>query len=146
MTTISLEGLASGGSGETRALAYIKVNYNGQNYDWQIFIPENTPLEDFFVSATPLIEAQINAKEAAWEALDPKTRTIENPMTGEITVIPILKEEIVCADIPDYYALRRNEYPPLGDQLGAIWKGPNSPDYISMQEKIQAVKDKYPKP
>lgn len=55
------------------------------------------------------------------------------------------KGEIVCPDIPDYYAKRRSEYPPLADQLDAFWKGEASQDYQNMLAKIQAVKNKYPK-
>lgn len=44
----------------------------------------------------------------------------------------------------DYQALRRNEYPSIGDQLDALWKGGEA--LAEMAARIQAVKDKYPKP
>lgn len=145
-TTISLEGLGSAGGNETRAIAYLKVTYNNQLYDWQVFVPENTSLDVFFATATPIIEGQIAKKELEWENLDPKTRTVKDPITGEDITVPINKEEIVRPDIPDYYALRRNEYPPLQEQLAAMWKGPSSDEYRAIQKKIQEVKNKYPKP
>ena len=66
-------------------------------------------------------------------------------MTGQITEAPISKEEIVKPSIPDYYALRRSEYPSLGDQLDAVWKGTASQAFLDMQAKIALVKAKYPK-
>lgn len=44
----------------------------------------------------------------------------------------------------DYEALRRAEYPPIRDQLDAIWKGGEA--LTEMASLVQAVKDKYPKP
>jgi hypothetical protein len=40
--------------------------------------------------------------------------------------------------------LRSNEYPPIGDQLDALWKGGDAA--AEMLAKVQAVKAKYPKP
>ena len=141
--SISLEGLMSVGGDETRALAMVKVDHNGQTYDWQIFIPEGANLSEYVTNAEATVKAQIDAKEAAWTALTPKTREIEDPMTGETTTQDIPKDEIVRPDIPDYYAKRRAEYPSIGDQLDAFWKGGDAA--TAMLAKIQAVKDKYPK-
>jgi len=52
-------------------------------------------------------------------------------------------EEIdMCVD-----DLRRAAYPPIGDQLDAIWKyfDSDSVDMDSMLDKVKAVKAKYPK-
>lgn len=145
--TISLTGLASQAQPETRALAYLDVNYNSTLYAWQIYIPNSvTDLAEYLQLSAGVIQSQIDAKEAEWAALEPKTKTITNPITNEQTTVPIPKEEIVKPDIPDYFASRRSAYPPLGDQLDAVWKGPNHSDYVTMQEKIQAVKSQYPKP
>lgn len=43
-----------------------------------------------------------------------------------------------------YARKRQQEYPSIGDQLDALWKGGSAAD--AMLEKIQAVKTKYPKP
>ena len=43
-----------------------------------------------------------------------------------------------------YARKRQVEYPSIGDQLDALWKGGSAAD--AMLEKIQAVKTKYPKP
>lgn len=43
-----------------------------------------------------------------------------------------------------YTERRRNEYPPLEEQLDAYWKG--GEEEAAMRQKILAVKEKYPKP
>ena len=141
--SISLEGLMSPGGDEIRALAMLKVDHNGLTYDWQAFVPPNTDLTTFIAQSESAIKAQIDAKEAAWAALTPKTREVTDPITGETTTTPIEKSEIVRPDIPDYYAKRRAEYPSLGDQLDALWKGGDA--QTNMQALIAAVKAKYPK-
>ena len=141
--SISLEGLMSPGGDEIRALAMLKVTHNGLTYDWQAFVPPNTDLTTFITQSESAIKAQIDAKEAAWAALTPKTREVTDPRTGETTTVPIEKSEIVRPDIPDYYAKRRAEYPSIGDQLDALWKGGDA--QTAMQAQIAAVKTKYPK-
>ena len=42
-----------------------------------------------------------------------------------------------------YKALRAAEYPSIGDQLDALWKG--GAEAEAMLAKVQAVKQKYPK-
>ena len=44
----------------------------------------------------------------------------------------------------DYAEIRRKEYPAIGDQLDALWKG--GVDLEQMREKVLQVKQKYPKP
>ncbi len=44
----------------------------------------------------------------------------------------------------EYRDLRAPEYPPVSDQLDALWKGGNAA--AEMMAKIQAVKVKFPKP
>jgi len=44
----------------------------------------------------------------------------------------------------EYQRLRAVEYPPIGDQLDALFHAGVFPS--EMAEKIQAIKDKYPKP
>lgn len=144
MTTVSLEGLQSGMTGEDRAIAILKVNHNGQNYDWQIFVPVGADLSTFINGCSGRVGAEIDAKEAEWAALTPKTREIADPFTGQTTTVDIDKSEVVRPEIPDYYAKRRAEYPSIGDQLDAQWKG--GQEAADMQVKVQAVKDKYPKP
>jgi hypothetical protein len=144
MTTVALTGLQSGITGEERAIALLQVDHNGQTYEWQMFIPNGVDLSSYVESSAARLGAEIDAKEAAWAALNPKTRDIVDPMTGETTSVPIDKSEIVRPEIPDYYAKRRAEYPAIGEQLDAMWKGGDA--MTAMQAKIQTVKQKYPKP
>jgi hypothetical protein len=44
---------------------------------------------------------------------------------------------------PTYAQKRAAEYPPIGDQLDALWKGGDAA--AEMLVKVQAVKSKYPK-
>ena len=46
-------------------------------------------------------------------------------------------------DAHAYIAKRQAEYPPIGDQLDALWKGGDAA--AEMLAKVQAVKAKYPK-
>ncbi len=47
-------------------------------------------------------------------------------------------------ELLSYRRLRAAEYPPVGDQLDALWKGGDAA--TEMLLKVQAVKAKYPKP
>ena len=47
-------------------------------------------------------------------------------------------------DAKEYQRQRVPEYPSIGDQLDAIWKGGDA--YDVMLAKVMAIKDKYPKP
>jgi hypothetical protein len=143
--SVAIGGLQSGLPNEERAIALLSVVRKNQRYDWQVFVPLDAPDLGTFVSQVmPSVYADIDSKEAQWAALEPKTRTIEDPFTGQTTVVDIPKSEIVRPDIPDYYAKRRAEYPPLAEQLDAMWKGGQA--QTDMLAKIQAVKQKYPKP
>ena len=144
--SIELTGLFTPPAPETRSIAYLNVQHNGQTYDWLIYVPHDVSVGEYVTANEAAIYAQIDAKEAQWDVLDPKTRTITDPFTDETITVDIQKSEIVHPDSPDYYALRRAEYPSIGDQLGAIAKGLNSAEYLDIQAKIAAVKSKYPKP
>ena len=138
---ISLEGLQSGVTGEDRAIAILKVEHNGQTYDWMTFVPPDTDLATYIAASEARIKAEIDAKEALWAA-SPKMREVDG--INGIETVAIDKSEIVRADNPDYYASRRAEYPALADQLDAMWKGADA--MTAMAAKIAAVKAKYPKP
>ena len=148
MSEINITGLASNIENEDRSLAYLEVQHNNNFYNWQIFIPNYiTNLQDYLDSIKQSILNDIDNKEQEWANLNPKTRTIQDPMQPDQNItIDISKEEIVKPNIPDYYALRRNEYPKLSDQLDAIWKGSDSQAFLDMKNKISEVKLKYPKP
>ena len=58
----------------------------------------------------------------------------------------VIDESLVNAWVdPDTYKYNRvAEYPSIGDQLDALWKGGDAA--AEMLAKVQAVKTKYPKP
>lgn len=43
----------------------------------------------------------------------------------------------------DYRVLRVRDYPPIADQLDAVWKGGEALD--KMRAQVMAIKEKYPK-
>jgi len=59
-----------------------------------------------------------------------------------------LMQKIAAIEAEDialsYQGKRALEYPPIGDQLDALWKGGTAA--TDMLAKVQAVKAKYPKP
>lgn len=62
--------------------------------------------------------------------------------------IPTRDELVALVDSADYIDKRSAEYPPIGDQLDAIWKllkDPKDLDGILVQKAIDDVKAKYPK-
>ena len=72
------------------------------------------------------------------EWLDTKqTRPTDSEIAAEVTK---LQAEY---DAKEYARKRAPEYPPIGDQLDALFKAGAFP--ADMAAKIQAVKDKYPK-
>jgi len=60
-----------------------------------------------------------------------------NPVTYDETAVQ------AYIDAHAYIAKRQPEYPPIGDQLDALWKGGDAA--TEMLAKVQAVKTKYPK-
>jgi hypothetical protein len=52
-------------------------------------------------------------------------------------------ESIAAAKAVEYRGNRMAEYPSIGDQLDALWKGGEAAD--AMRAIVQAVKTKYPK-
>lgn len=146
MSEVIITGI-SNVQGEERSLVHLYVEHNGNTYEWKRYVPKNVDsLDDFIISIKQSVLNEIDSKESAWADLEPKTRTILDPLTNTETTVPIAKEEIVSPSIPDYYTLRKNEYPSLGDQLDAIWKGVDSESFINMMNKIKEIKNKYPKP
>lgn len=73
-------------------------------------------------------------------------KTINNPLPDgaielDTEIAETAKGRTVLAS--DWFALREDAYPPLKDQLDAMWKG--GADADAMAAKVQAVKDRYPK-
>ena len=62
----------------------------------------------------------------------------DNPVTYDEAIVQ------AYIDAHTYIAKRQAEYPFIGDQLDALWKGGDAA--AEMLAKVQAVKTKYPKP
>lgn len=58
--------------------------------------------------------------------------------------VPTPAELQVAMDSDSYAEKRLMEYPSVGDQLDALWKGGQA--QADMSAKVQAVKAKFPKP
>jgi hypothetical protein len=80
------------------------------------------------------------------------TRIEVNVLTGEQVEIDLTPAEVAAAQASalaweqrpnQYRALRATAYPPIGDQLDALWKGGAAAAEMLVQ--IQNVKARYPK-
>ena len=69
----------------------------------------------------------------------------KTPITQvEADAIAVAKMAAMGFPVPPAYVTQREmEYPPIGDQLDAMWKG--GTEAAVMRAKIEAVKAKYPK-
>jgi hypothetical protein len=69
---------------------------------------------------------------------------------ADLSGLPIDRFSFDEKDLQAHYSdFRRNEYPSIGDQLDAIWKGllpQEGSEAEIMKRQILGVKDKYPKP
>lgn len=81
----------------------------------------------------PQAQFVIRGGEIEWHSQD-----IPQPAREE------LEASLLAIDSLAYQKLRAAEYPPIGDQLDALWKGGDAAS--EMLVRIQAVKTKYPKP
>ncbi len=77
---------------------------------------------------------------AGTEAYDAQGNSVElNTSAIDIEVARLQAEY----DAQEYARKRALEYPPVGDQLDALWKGGDAA--AEMLARVQAVKAKYPK-
>ena len=87
----------------------------------------------------------MNLHQAIYQ-LNPTVVTIRGDVAydangNEVSYDLSAAEALVAADA--YKEQRASEYPPIGDQLDALWKGGD--EAAAMLAKVQAVKAKYPK-
>jgi hypothetical protein len=82
------------------------------------------------------------AGDFTYACLEWKDENSTKPTEAEVVAtITVVEAEY---DRNEYQRLRAPEYPPIGDQLDALWKGGEHAQ--EMLAKVQAVKSKYPKP
>jgi len=85
------------------------------------------------IRIAPSAQYVIRGSDIEWHSLD-----IPQPTKQEIE----LAIEIINSE--KYREQRASEYPPIGDQLDDLFHSGMFSD--EMRQKLQAVKDKYPKP
>ena len=73
-----------------------------------------------------------------------KWKSSEVPQPSEEAIQAKIKELETDFDAKKYQRDRLPEYPPIGDQLDALYHAGVFPK--EMADKLKAVKDKYPKP
>lgn len=94
-------------------------------------------ITDALLSLRPGAEWVVRGTEIEW--LDSKqTQPTDAEIQAEITRLEAEYEAQA------YARSRAAEYPAIGDQLDALWKGGDAAQ--AMLEQVQAVKAKYPKP
>ena len=87
----------------------------------------------------------MNKHEAIYK-LNPSVVTIRGDDAFDVGSNPVQYDEATVQaylDAHAYIEKRVAEYPPIGDQLDALWKGGDAA--AEMLAKVQAVKTKYPK-
>lgn len=134
-------------SDETRDIVHVMVEHptTKQTYIWSVYRDQSIPLDVFLATCQETIKSEIDYKEAIWKVSKTEKKKIsdENGIEKEV---PIEKIEIVKPEIPDYYALRRKEYPSLAEQIGALINPDATPSLDEVRTKVLDVKLKYPKP
>lgn len=150
MDSVRLEAIMPPLGNDDRVKGFVEVVRNQNTYPgWVVFFPPEIE-GDFHIYLEDVLKQQIfndvDRKEALWASLENKEVSSTDPFTQITTTRTIEKSEVVCADDPDYYMLRRAKYPSLADQLDALWKGSDSEAYASMSKTIREIKLKYPKP
>lgn len=82
-----------------RRVAILTVEYNDQIYNWETWIPDGAELSEYLGTVNAKIEAEIDAKEAEWATLEPKTQLQMDRLTGETTEVAIDRASIVKSDV-----------------------------------------------
>jgi hypothetical protein len=98
------------------------------------------PVDIVFTSEEPVNVEGVLVVPFVSEKYDPDKGLLGSPifMYDGSTVTEVL----TYIDI-NYCQKRKKEYPSIGDQLDALWKGGDA--LAEMQARIMAVKEKYPK-
>lgn len=128
--TIIINTAGIGPSNDGRSIIYLDVEYNNKHYDWKLYLPPGNAIVEYIEAKTLDIQNDIDYKEGKWANSDPNLVTYE---------------EIVKPDDADYFVKRKAAYPPIEDQLDAIYKGVNSKEFRDMANTIVAIKAIYPK-
>jgi len=91
----------------------------------------------------------ITAEQWQTYAAAPHRYKLDSGVIREKTADELAAELAAARAALGYEALRRSEYPPIGDQLDALWKWlepPEGTEAHEIRERWLAVKAAYPKP
>jgi hypothetical protein len=101
-------------------------------------------ITEWYLKQEPTNETEFLANFAKIVGEDSNSIAIEstNPSDFGVTWQQI-NTEMQRLETLGYQKLRAKEYPTIGDQLDALWKGGDAA--AEMLAKVQAVKNKYPK-
>jgi hypothetical protein len=88
------------------------------------------------IQLNPNVEASLVMSNVEW-----KSKNITPPSKEEYDQEYLRLKDLLDASL--YQEKRRLEYPSIGDQLDALWKGGEAAE--EMMALVQAVKNKYPK-
>lgn len=97
----------------------------------------NLTLIDAVLSLVPGAEVLCTSDTVTW------IKPSEAPVTEDQIKVELLRLQKEYNN-KEYQRLRATEYPPIGDQLDALFHAGVFP--AEMAAKLQAVKDQYPKP
>lgn len=89
-----------------RQLVAVDVTLSSNTYNWIVYTPftNGDGLNDYFQLIAPMVQSDIERKEIIW-SVSPHTEEITDPFTGEVSIVDIPKDRIVCPTIPDYIEL-----------------------------------------
>jgi hypothetical protein len=110
-------------------------------------------ISEVIKSLVPTAAWSLDGSEIIWQesTINPGELLATN-LTWYSTDVPIPSKEQIDAkqielqvihDSLEYQRQRKKEYPPIGDQLDALWKGGEAA--AEMLAQVHAVKNKYPK-
>lgn len=116
----------------------------------RIQLPNQTGGDVVFVGSTRPVDLGEYVLVSAQEIIDPvDANTKRGPVVTKIDGEKITVTHTVVFKTPedlitDVRDARRSAYPPIGDQLDALWKG--GAEMAAMKQKIDDVKTAHPKP
>lgn len=141
---IEITGIADGNKDDDRLVVFLKVTHLEKEYDWFIRVPSNTlDWREYIASQESSILADIEKKEQEWDLVKDTVKYEMDIMSGQQIEVTPQRSDVVKPTYPDYYILRKSEYPSVAEQMDAYWKGGDS--LAEMQAKILEIKQKYPK-
>jgi len=120
---------------------YVDVNNDGCISGFYVDEIHGAAIPD---TAIPITQEQWETYAAA-----PHRYKLDGEAIREKTADELAAELAAARAALGYEALRRAEYPPIGDQLDAIWKWlepPEGTEAAELRARWLAVKAKYPKP